>query len=71
MSKLKTRKSITSRFKFTKTGKVLYRPMRQGHFHAKATGKARRQKRGLVQLSTSDTKALKKYLKYSKKWGHK
>ncbi|OHA46617.1 MAG: hypothetical protein A3A80_02000 [Candidatus Terrybacteria bacterium RIFCSPLOWO2_01_FULL_44_24] len=70
MSKLKTRKAVSSRFKFTKSGKILYRPMRQGHFHAKATGKARRKKTKLMVLSKSDARALKKYARYARKWGH-
>ncbi|OHA52343.1 MAG: hypothetical protein A3A97_01460 [Candidatus Terrybacteria bacterium RIFCSPLOWO2_01_FULL_40_23] len=71
MSKQKTRKSITSRFKFTKSGKVLYRPAGQGHFNAKDRGSKGRRKTKLVELSRSDVKALKRHMKYSKKWGHK
>ena len=39
--KLKTRKSIIKRFKFTKTGKILRRPTGLDHYRAKNQGKER------------------------------
>tara|TARA_Y100000310_G_scaffold67752_1_gene63133 strand:+ start:2836 stop:3036 length:201 start_codon:yes stop_codon:yes gene_type:complete len=49
--KTKTRKSVTKRFKFTKTGKILRRAVGQDHYRTKKTGKQRRQKRRLVLVS--------------------
>jgi ribosomal protein L35 len=40
------RKSITKRLKMKKSGKVLYRPMAQGHFRSKRSGTEARRKRG-------------------------
>jgi ribosomal protein L35 len=57
-----TKKSISNRIKITGTGKLMRRPMGQGHFKAKKTGKQNRSKRGMVQLSGVDVKQFKKYL---------
>jgi len=62
---MKTRKSITKRFKITKSGKVLHRPVGQDHFRAKKSGKKIRQTRGWVELDKSMAKKIKKMLKYA------
>ena len=59
---MKTRKSLTKRFKITKTGKVLRRATGQNHFRAKKSGKQIRQKRKWVQLSDPLAKKVKKLL---------
>ncbi len=59
---MKTRKSIKKRFKFTKTGKVLKRPIGQNHFNAKKSGKQRRKSRKMIVLSKVDAKKIKKLL---------
>jgi len=41
---MKTRKSITKRFKITNTGKVLYRFNEQDHFRARKSGNQKRKK---------------------------
>lgn len=64
MTKLKTRKSILKRFKITKSGKVLHRPIGQSHFNAKESGKKRRGKRKLKELSAVHIKQLKKLMKF-------
>lgn len=64
MAKLKTKKAVLSRFKITKDGRFLHHPVGQDHFRAKKSGKRRRHTRGLVELSPSDAKVLKKYLPY-------
>jgi len=56
----KTRKSISKRFKITKTGKVLRRPVGQNHYLAKQSGKKRRQKRKWVEVSKWESKKIKK-----------
>lgn len=58
--KAKTRKSVTKRFKFTKTGKVLRRIAGQDHYRAKRTGKQRRHMRKWTTLSVPDAKKIKK-----------
>ena len=58
--KAKTRKSITKRFKFTRSGKILRRIAGQDHYRAKKTGKQRRQARKLTTLSVPDAKKIKK-----------
>jgi len=64
MAKLKTRKAITKRFKITKRGKFLHRQIGQSHFNAKQSGKKRRGKRRLKELSKVDVKQIKKMLKF-------
>ena len=51
MGKMKTKKSISKRFKVTKTGKVVKRTNGQGHFNSRETGKVRRNKRSDVIMS--------------------
>jgi len=60
---MKTRKSITKRFKLTKTGKVLRRATGQDHSRAKKSGKRIRKMRKWVNVSKSEAKNLKKFLK--------
>ena len=62
MPKLKTRKSITKRFKITKKGKILRRPTGQDHLRAKKKGKKIRQGRKMIKLSKVETKRIKKLL---------
>jgi len=60
---MKTRKSITKRFKFTKTGKILRRPTGLDHYRAKKSGKKVREGRKWVRLSKPEEKKIKKLLK--------
>lgn len=62
--KLKTKKSILKRFKITKTGKILRRPVHQDHFNAKDSGKKRRLKRRWIKVSGADAKKIRKLLPY-------
>jgi large subunit ribosomal protein L35 len=62
MMKLKTRKSITKRFKVTRTGKVLRRATGLDHYRAKKSGKKVRQSRKWVEISKSEAKKIKKLL---------
>ncbi|PIR76654.1 MAG: 50S ribosomal protein L35 [Candidatus Magasanikbacteria bacterium CG10_big_fil_rev_8_21_14_0_10_42_10] len=45
MPKIKTKKSISKRFKLTSTGKIMKRRDGQDHFNARQTGKKKRNKR--------------------------
>ena len=60
----KTRKSISKRFKITKTGRILRRPVGLNHYRAKKSGKKIRKSRKWVQLSKPEAKKIKKLLKY-------
>jgi large subunit ribosomal protein L35 len=56
---MKTRKSVSKRFKITKTGKVLRRATGQDHFRAKKSGKKIRQSRKWVEVSKPLAKKVK------------
>ncbi|MBI4138203.1 MAG: 50S ribosomal protein L35 [Candidatus Wildermuthbacteria bacterium] len=60
--KAKTRKSVSKRFKFTKTGKILRRLTGQDHARMKMTAKKRRQGRQWVVVSKPDAKRIKEAL---------
>jgi large subunit ribosomal protein L35 len=51
MGKMKTRKSISKRFRVTKSGKVIKRTSGQGHYNSRETGKVKRNKRSDVVMS--------------------
>lgn len=59
----KTRKSITKRFKITKTGKVMRRAIGTNHYLAKKSGKKIRQNRRWIELSKEDAKKIKQLLR--------
>jgi len=61
--KARTRKSIVKRFKITKTGKVLRRPIGLNHYLAKKSGKAKRKKRKMIPLSKWEAKKIKKLIR--------
>ena len=61
--KLKTRKSIIKRFKFTKTGKILRRPTGLDHYRAKKSGKRKRLSRKWVKVSKSEAKKIKRLIR--------
>lgn len=59
---MKTRKSISKRFKVTKTGKVMRRPVGQDHLLSKQSSKKRRALRKWVEVSVPESKKIKKLL---------
>lgn len=59
---MKTRKSITKRFKITKNGKIMRRITGQNHFRAKKSGQAKRKRRKWVLVSKPEAKKIKKLL---------
>ncbi len=61
--KHKSIKSITKRFKVTKTGLVKKVKDNQNHFNAKATGKQIRRKRKDLTLSKADAKLIKQLIR--------
>lgn len=60
---MKTRKSISKRFKITKNGKVLRRATGQDHSRAKKSGKMIRKGRKWVEVSKPLAKQVKNLLK--------
>ena len=62
MPKMKTRKSITKRFRVTKTGKVMRRQAFRRHLNAKKSAKRKRRLARNVTVSGSFAKRLKKRL---------
>jgi len=60
---MKTRKSILKRFKITKTGKVLRRPVGLDHNLAKKSGKKIRKNRKWVRVSEWEAKKIRKLLR--------
>jgi len=62
---MKTRKSISKRFKITKNKKILRRHTRQDHFNARDKGDKTREKRGMVQISRTEKREVKKMLPYN------
>ncbi len=59
----KTRKSVTKRFKITRTGKVMRRAIGLNHYLAKKSGKKTRQNRRWIELPQVEAKRVKKLLK--------
>ncbi|MDR1982385.1 MAG: 50S ribosomal protein L35 [Holosporaceae bacterium] len=64
MPKLKTKSSAKKRFNFTATGKVIAQPAFKRHNLRKRPQKMKRQARGTMILSVSDTKNILKYMPY-------
>lgn len=59
---MKTRKSITKRFKVTKSGKIMRRATGQNHFRGKKSGNKIREKRKWIEVSEPESKKIKKLL---------
>jgi len=59
---MKTRKSILKRFKITKTGKVLRRPIGLDHYRAKKSGKKIRKSRKWIEVPKAEAKIIKKLI---------
>ena len=59
----KTRKALTKRFKVTKTGKILRRLSGQNHYRSKKSGQMKRKGRKWVEISKSEVKRIKRFLK--------
>ena len=59
----KTRKSITKRFKITKTGKVMRRAIGLNHYLTKNTGKKTRQNRKWIEMPKVEARKIKKLMK--------
>ncbi len=62
MPKLKIRKSVTKRFKITKTGKIFRRQNFSGHLRVKKSASKKRKQRKLIEVKGYYAKKLRKYL---------
>ncbi|MDD3386626.1 MAG: 50S ribosomal protein L35 [Candidatus Pacebacteria bacterium] len=60
--KVKTRKSLTKRFKLTKSGKVLRRAVGQDHLLSKKSSKKKSSLKKMVEMSAPEAKKIKKLL---------
>ncbi|MFA5714542.1 MAG: 50S ribosomal protein L35 [Candidatus Paceibacterota bacterium] len=60
--KAKTRKSLSKRFKITKSGKVLRRAVGQDHLLAKKSSQKKRSLKKLVEMSPSEAKKIRKLM---------
>lgn len=56
---MKTNKSISKRFRVTKSGKVIKRTSGQGHYNSRETGKVKRNKRSDVVMSKTISRFVK------------
>lgn len=59
---MKTRKSLTKRFKVTKNGKVMRRAVGQDHLLSKQSSNKRRGLRKMVKMSESEAKKIRKLM---------
>jgi len=59
---VKTRKSITKRFKITKNGKILRRATGQDHYRAKKSGKKIRKTRKWILVPKTEAKQIRRAL---------
>jgi large subunit ribosomal protein L35 len=59
---MKTRKSISKRFKFTRTGKILRRATGLNHYRAKKTGEKVRKSRKWVVVAKNEAKKIRKLI---------
>lgn len=58
MPKLKTRKTVSKRYRVTKTGKIIKRTAGQSHFNARESGKVGRNKKSDVIVSSRWDRAM-------------
>ncbi len=57
----KTKKSVTTRIRVTRTGKMIRRRMGANHFLAKKTGKQISNKKNQAVIAAVDLRALQRY----------
>ncbi|MFH1194025.1 MAG: 50S ribosomal protein L35 [bacterium] len=65
MTKIKTHKAISKRFKVTKNKKVLKRKSGQGHFNSRESGNTTRKKRRDVEMDTTLNKNIRTLMPYN------
>jgi len=67
MSKQKTRKSITRRFRITKKGKVLRRQGFRRHLNVKKSSRKKRKLKRVIEMKPTYAKKIKKAVGYRKR----
>jgi len=65
MPKMKTRKSVSKRFKVSSKKKLIAQKPGHGHFNARDTGKMTRRKRNNIQIKSSDEKSIRQNIPYA------
>jgi len=65
MSKIKTHKAVSKRFKVTKNKKVLKRKAGQDHFNSRESGNITRKKRRDVEMSDTLNKNIRTLMPYN------
>jgi len=65
MPKVKSRQSMSKRFKITKKKKVIKRSTGQNHFNARETGRQKQSKRSDRSIVGKDAKNIKHLLPYN------
>jgi len=65
MPKVKTRQSLSKRFRITKKKKVIKRSTGQDHFNARESGNQKRQKKSDRLMAGKDAKNIRKLLPYN------
>jgi len=65
MPKVKTKKSLSKRFKITKKKKVIKRSTGQDHFNARESGKQKRNKKSDSAMSGKDAANIRHLLPYN------
>lgn len=65
MTKAKTHKAISKRFKITKTKKILKRKNGQAHFNSRESGKTTRNKRRDISMGKEFDKNIKEMMPYN------
>ncbi len=65
MPKMKTHKSSAKRFKIIKSGKILRSKAYKSHILTKKTAKRKRNLRKSTEVSSADTRKVKKLLPYA------
>ncbi len=62
MSKIKTQKAVSKRFKVTSSGKLIKRRAGQDHFNSKDSGKVTRRKRRDIIAPKTQEKNIKTFI---------
>ena len=62
--KLKTHKTVSKRYRKTKSGKIMHKTAGQGHFNSRESGNVTRAKRSDAAANQSDLKSIKQYIPY-------
>ena len=65
MTKIKTHKATSKRFKITKTGKIIKRKAGQGHFNSRESGVTTRNKRRDIGIAETEHRVIRQLMPYN------